>query len=136
MIREALLVSCYPTESEKLSNTSEFVAQKIYDEVVVPMYEKIMFSTASYWLGYNATFGVTVEGINLFEPSLQKALSQIHLTKDNPEQFLRLCKNFVSAWERFDYKKEIIKDYQEDFIQSGAQLLINELLLGIKNILK
>lgn len=102
-------------QHETLNN--EQIKNRLY-KAIETTYHYVMFSSGVKWLGYNASVGFQVEGIEWYEPSLQRLLSQLHLKKDTTtsEEYIQLFKNSIKALRDFDYTKEVLPDHHQEFI--------------------
>lgn len=118
--------------SERISNQHEIIndEEKIKNRLyqsVQEMYEYVMFSSGVKWLGYGATIGFHVEGIEWFEPPLQRLLSQLHLKKDavSANEYVELVKKSINALRKFDYTKEVLPEFQREFLDLKCPEIIN-----------
>lgn len=102
-------------QSEALNE--EQIKNRLYQAVEIT-YQYVMFSSGVKWLGYSASVGFQVEGIDWFEPPLQRLLSQLHLKKNNvsANEYVQLFKNSITALRNFDYQKEILPQYHQEFL--------------------
>ena len=114
-------------ENIQLENHSQDKREKVYS-MIGSLYEYLMVGEGRNtvrWTGYASSIGFPVEEIGYFEPSLQRLLSLLHLNKDKPE-FFDLVKKSISSLRNFDYKKQVLPEYQEDFIKSGTLEVIKK----------
>ncbi|MFA6271684.1 MAG: hypothetical protein WC693_01065 [Patescibacteria group bacterium] len=114
-----------PKSSE--SSNEDTIKGCLYSSIA-KMYEYVMFSSGVKWLGYGATVGFQVDGIEWHEPQLQRLLSQLHLKKDSvsASEYIELVENSVKALRSFDYTKEVLPEYHQEFLDSKCPQIIDQ----------
>ncbi len=112
-------------EQENNESNEQKIKDRLYKSVQ-EMYEYVMFSGGERWLGYSASVGFDVSDIGYFEPPLQKLLSLIHqkLEESSSDEYTNLIERSVSALREFDYKKEIMDSFHDEFVELGCPEII------------